>query len=105
VPLTSPAIYSSSETRPNAQPTTAKDDLRERPHTAVPAGARQYEAQLEGACKQVRRCTYDDGAFGRIVDQRDQVAADFHLSIQGHAKAAAVAWTAVRRAGELPRRG
>jgi hypothetical protein len=66
-----------------------------------------YEAQLESACKQVQRCTYDDGAFGRTVDKREYTSlTDLnHMSISGHAKAAAVAWTAMKRAHVLPRRG
>ena len=63
-----------------------------------------YEAALAAACKPVRQCTYDDGAFGHIVDQREYVASDLnHFSIQGHAKAAAVAWAAMRRGHVLPR--
>jgi hypothetical protein len=66
-----------------------------------------YEAQLESACKQVQRCTYDDGAFGRTVDKREYTSlTDLnHMSISGHAKAAAVAWAAMKRAHVLPRRG
>jgi hypothetical protein len=63
-----------------------------------------YERALETACKKVRQCTYDGGAFGRIVDRREHLSSDFaHLSINGHAKAAAVAWAAMRRLGVLPR--
>jgi hypothetical protein len=63
-----------------------------------------YERALEAACKKVRQCTYDGGAFGRIVDRREHLSSDFaHLSIVGHAKAAAVAWAAMRRLGVLPR--
>ena len=52
----------------------------------------------------LRQCTYDDGAFGHIVDRREYVTDDVnHFSIQGHAKAAAVAWAAMRRAHVLPR--
>jgi hypothetical protein len=62
-----------------------------------------YEAALAAACKTAPRCTYD-GAFGHIVDRRDYIAADLnHFSIHGHAKAAAVAWAAMRRAHVLPR--
>jgi hypothetical protein len=63
-----------------------------------------YEGALEAACKKVRQCTYDGGAFGRIVDRREYVSSDLnHFSIKGHAKAAAVAWAAMRRAHALPR--
>jgi hypothetical protein len=63
-----------------------------------------YEGALEAACTKVRQCTYDGGAFGRIVDRREYVSSDLnHLSIKGHAKAAAVAWAAMRQAHVLPR--
>jgi hypothetical protein len=62
-----------------------------------------YEGALEAACKKVRQCTYDGGAFGRVVDKRSYVSWDLnHFSIKGHAKAAAVAWAAMRRAHVLP---
>lgn len=64
-----------------------------------------YEGALKSACAVVRRCTYDGGAFGRIVDRREYVTSDLnHLSVTGHAKAAAVVWAAMRRTGVLPRR-
>ena len=63
-----------------------------------------YEAALKTACSKVRQCTYDGGAFGRIVDRREYMSSDLnHFSIKGHAKAAAVAWAAMRRAHVLPR--
>jgi hypothetical protein len=62
-----------------------------------------YEAQLEAGCDQFDRCHYDDGAFGRIVDQHSYWSScNNHLSIEGHAKAAAVAWAALRRADIVP---
>jgi hypothetical protein len=61
-----------------------------------------YEAALKSACATVRQCTYDGGAFGRVVDRREYVTSDLnHLTIAGHAKAAAVAWAALRRTGVL----
>jgi hypothetical protein len=58
-----------------------------------------YAAQLKAGCKRVPRCRYDGGAFGRIVDRREYVSSDLnHLTVDGHAKAAAVAWTAMKRA-------
>jgi hypothetical protein len=52
----------------------------------------------------VRQCTYDGGAFGRIGDRPEYVSSDLnHFSIKGHAKAAAVAWAAMRRTHVLPR--
>jgi hypothetical protein len=63
-----------------------------------------YEGALEAACEKVRGCTYDGGAFGRIVDRREYFSSDLnHLSVEGHAKAAAVAWAAMRRTHVLPR--
>ena len=65
-----------------------------------------YEAQLETGCKLVAQCRYDGGALGRIVDKRPYWNAGVdHLSIKGHAKAAAVAWAAMKRAGLVPRSG
>jgi hypothetical protein len=65
-----------------------------------------YEAQLEAACKRFTQCHYDGGAFGDIVDRREYVSSDLnHFSIKGHAKAAAVAWAAMQRAGLVPKSG
>jgi hypothetical protein len=64
-----------------------------------------YETQLRSGCTRFSQCRYDGGAFGRIVDKREYVApSDLnHFSIKGHAKAAAVAWAAMKRAGLVPR--
>ncbi|MDQ3874024.1 MAG: hypothetical protein M3322_00515 [Actinomycetota bacterium] len=63
-----------------------------------------YEAQLEAGCERFRQCRYDGGAFGRVVDKRRYISRDLnHFSIKGHAKAAAVAWAALKRAGLVPR--
>ncbi len=65
-----------------------------------------YEAQLEAGCKHVRQCRYDGGAFGRIVNKAEYVSSDVnHFSVKGHAKAAAAAWSAMKRAGLVPRSG
>lgn len=65
-----------------------------------------YEAQLRAACARVPPCRYDGGAFGRIVDKREYFSSDLnHFSVQGHAKAAAVAWAALKRVGIIPRSG
>jgi hypothetical protein len=62
-----------------------------------------YEAQLEAGCARVARCRYDGGAFGRVVDRPEYISDDGnHFSVAGHAKAAAVAWAAMRRAGVVP---
>jgi hypothetical protein len=70
------------------------------------ATAHGYEARLEAACKRFSQCRYDGGAFGRIVNKREYVSSDLnHWSVKGHAKAAAVAWSAMKRAGLVPRSG
>ena len=62
-----------------------------------------YEAALAAACKSVPICRYDGGAFGRIVDRPEYISSDLnHFSIKGHAKAAAVAWAAMKRARVIP---
>jgi hypothetical protein len=64
---------------------------------------RNYEARLESGCEEVAQCTYDEGAFGRIRERRAYFSSDLnHLSVRGHAKAAEVAWRAMRRAGLVP---
>jgi lysophospholipase L1-like esterase len=61
-----------------------------------------YEAALKAACGTVRQCTYDGGAVGQIVDRREYYGPDLnHLTIEGHAKLAAAAWAAMRRAHVL----
>lgn len=63
-----------------------------------------YEAQLEAGCERFRACRYDGGAFGRVVDKPEYITADLHhFSVQGHGKAAAVAWAAMKRVGLVPR--
>jgi hypothetical protein len=70
------------------------------------AAIHAYEAQLAAGCKHVGQCHYDAGAFGRIIDRRDYYSGDLnHLSIKGHAEAAAVAWAALKRARLVPRTG
>ena len=63
-----------------------------------------YEAQLAARCKAIPHCRYDGGAFGRIVDKREHTSAGDrgHFSVKGHAKAAAVAWAALRRTQLIP---
>ena len=56
----------------------------------------RYEAAVATACKAVASCRYDGGAFGRVVDRREWISTDlFHFSLEGNAKAAAVAWAAL----------
>ena len=62
-----------------------------------------YEAALAAACKRFSSCRYDGGAFGRVVDRPEYISNDLnHFSIKGHAKAAAVAWAAMKRIGVIP---
>jgi hypothetical protein len=64
-----------------------------------------YEAQLQAACAQVPRCTYDGGAFGRQIDRNKYISEDLnHFTIGGHAAAAKVAYDTMRRLGVLPSR-
>jgi len=64
----------------------------------------RYEAALAAACKRVAICRYDGGAFSRIVDRAEYLSSDLnHFSIKGHAKAAAVAWEAMKQTGVIPR--
>jgi len=63
-----------------------------------------YEAAARAACRAVARCFDDRGAFGRVVDRNAYITEDLnHFSVKGHAKAAAVAFAAMRRVGALPR--
>lgn len=57
-------------------------------------------------CERFSQCRYDGGAFGRIVERRGYLSSDLsHLSVKGHAKAAAAVWSAMKRAGLVPRAG
>ncbi len=59
-----------------------------------------YEAALAAGCKHIPNCYYDGGAFGRAVDRPEYISEDTnHFSIRGHAKAAAVAWAAMKESG------
>jgi hypothetical protein len=62
-----------------------------------------YEATIKGACDEFTLCGYDEGAFGNTVEQPGDIGHDLsHLSIQGQAKAAAVAWKALQDLRFLP---
>ena len=66
----------------------------------------RYEAAVATACKAVASCRYDGGAFGRVVDRPEYISWDvIHLSARGQAKAAAVAWAAMKRVGIIPSSG
>jgi hypothetical protein len=62
----------------------------------------RYEAAVATACKAVAACRYDGGAFGRVVERPEYISWDvIHLSGRGQAKAAAVAWAALKRVGSF----
>ena len=66
----------------------------------------RYEAAVATACKAVAACRYDGGAFGRVVERPEYISWDvIHLSAQGQAKSAAVAWEALKRVGIIPSSG
>lgn len=55
-----------------------------------------YEAQLAAACAKVTRCRYDGGAAQRLNVTAEDITVDqYHLSIQGQARLAAVEWAAM----------
>ena len=65
-----------------------------------------YSTAVATACKPVATCRYDGGAFGRVVDRREWISTDLrHFSLEGNAKAAAVAWAALKRVGIIPGSG
>jgi hypothetical protein len=110
----SPGPYAHSLTaseRRNAGGGTGPCDFIDPAGAVVPAKIRVldkaihgYEAQLAAGCKIVPGCRYDGGALGNIIDQRKDYSSDLnHLSVEGHARTAAVAWAAFRRAGLVPK--
>jgi hypothetical protein len=63
-----------------------------------------YEAAVKTVCGVVQQCTYGGDALARSFNKRAYYSNDLnHFSIKGHAKAAAAAWAAMRRAGLVPR--
>jgi hypothetical protein len=63
-----------------------------------------YETRLKQECDRFTRCRYDGGAFGDIVEKPAYISRSLNdLSVQGDAKAAAVAWAAMQHAGLVPR--
>jgi hypothetical protein len=66
----------------------------------------RYEAAVATACKAVANCRYDGGAFGRVVERPEYISWDvIHLSVEGQAKSAAVAWAALQTVGIIPSSG
>lgn len=82
---------------PDGRLVESKLALREEARDAI-------DAQLEAGCKRISLCRHDGGAFGRVdIERADYAQNDIlHLSLTGHAKAAAVAWDALKRAGLIP---
>jgi hypothetical protein len=57
---------------------------------------RGYEAQLAAGCARLVHCRYDGGALAQPVDELADLSSDWaHLSIEGTAKEAALAWSAM----------
>lgn len=62
-----------------------------------------YEEQVFEVCERYETCAHDGGAFSRVVERPGDFGEDLnHFSIQGHARAATVAWKAMQDAGLLP---
>lgn len=62
-----------------------------------------YEQQVFRVCEHFKMCYHDGGAFSKIVERPSDFGEDLdHFSIQGHARAAEVAWKAMHEAGLLP---
>jgi len=63
-----------------------------------------YEAAVRTACGAVRQCMYGGHALARTIDKRAYYSNDLnHFSIRGHARVAAVVWSALQRTGIVPR--
>jgi hypothetical protein len=63
-----------------------------------------YEQRIAEVCDAYTNCTYDHGAFSNVVDQPGDYTDDLdHLSIQGHARAAKVAYAALQDVGLIPK--
>jgi hypothetical protein len=62
----------------------------------------RYDDRLASVCDQFERCHSDPAAF-REVEERNLLAPDLnHLSVEGHARNADAAWSALARAGLIP---
>jgi hypothetical protein len=74
-------------------------------HLVLPAVAKitglveGYEAELKKACATVQQCHFDNGAFARYHDTIGRLVTGNwdHLSVAGHASAAALMWPTVAR--------
>lgn len=66
---------------------------------------RAYEQQMAEVCDARDTCAHDHGAFSEAVDRPGDYTDDLdHLSLQGHARAAQLAWRALQEDGLVPRR-
>lgn len=64
---------------------------------------RDYERIQAQVCDKHENCSHDAGAFSTVVEQPGDYTDDLnHLSIQGHSRAAGVAWQALQDAGVIP---
>lgn len=62
-----------------------------------------YEKQLAEVCESHANCAHDQGAFSEAVERPGDFTDDLdHLSIQGHARAAKLAWAALQDVGLIP---
>jgi len=65
-----------------------------------------YEHIQAKVCDVHRNCAHDHGAFSNAVERPGDYTDDLnHLSIQGHARAATLAWRALQDDGLVPARG
>jgi hypothetical protein len=63
-----------------------------------------YEAAVRKACAPVRQCTYGGNALARTINKLAYYSNDLnHFSIKGHARVAAVVWSALLRAHVIPK--
>lgn len=82
----------------------------DRDGTLVPKEARRleriitaYERVQAQVCDAHARCDHDHGAFSEAIERPGDYTDDLnHLSIQGHARAAELAWRALQRDGLVP---
>lgn len=64
---------------------------------------RAYEQQIAEVCEAEDNCEHDHGAFSEAVDKPGDYTDDLnHLSIQGHSRAAELAWEAMTVVDLLP---
>ena len=63
----------------------------------------EYEQKIGEVCDAHENCEHDHGAFSTVVEQPGDYTEDLdHLSIQGHTRAAKVAYGALQEVGLIP---